>query len=282
MAVGICKLTGERGIFIKSHLIPKALTRPAIQGAPLIEIDSGRHPIRRWDSWYDTRLVTRKGEDLLTDLDTTAIQELRRLRLIWSGWENTGIEDFHTPIKGTPFGIRKIQDADSKSLRLFFLSLLWRAGASERREFAGVKLQVEHLEVLRTMVVEKNEQPIDFFNIQLTQLSTRGVIHNQTPFGDVKRIPNLERPGDFDVVPIFRFYFDGLIVHFHPPIESLSRDPSTLILGSSDVLTVSTVTYEDSFQRRNLHTVMTDSLPPKRKGSAAVTDCQAPEAHSQR
>ena len=58
---GICALTREEGEFLASHLIPKALTRPSVPGRPLIQIASGKKPVRRWDSWYDDGLVTHKG-----------------------------------------------------------------------------------------------------------------------------------------------------------------------------------------------------------------------------
>ena len=80
---GICALTLEPGDFIAAHLIPKALTRPSFPGRPLVQIASGKKAVRRWDSWYDERLVTLSGENVLTELDTWAIEQLRAHRLVW-------------------------------------------------------------------------------------------------------------------------------------------------------------------------------------------------------
>jgi hypothetical protein len=77
MANGTCRLTGTKGKFVKSHLIPKALTRPEEPGLPLIQGGSGKRARKRWDSWYDSELVTREGEDILSALDDWAIRYLR-------------------------------------------------------------------------------------------------------------------------------------------------------------------------------------------------------------
>lgn len=78
---GICKLTGKNGRFVRSHLLPKALTRPSIRSSHFIQSGHGSPPRIRWDSWYDDELVTREGEDSLTRYDTWAIQELSQLEL---------------------------------------------------------------------------------------------------------------------------------------------------------------------------------------------------------
>lgn len=54
MANGRCKLIGTKGKFVKSHLIPKALTRHEEPGLPLIQGGSGKRRKLRWDSWYDS------------------------------------------------------------------------------------------------------------------------------------------------------------------------------------------------------------------------------------
>jgi hypothetical protein len=64
MATGICKLTGKRGNFVKAHIIPKALTRPAEKGLPFVQGGQGSRPVRRWDSWYDDHLVIQAGENI--------------------------------------------------------------------------------------------------------------------------------------------------------------------------------------------------------------------------
>ena len=82
---GYYKLTHRPGAFVKSHLLPEALTRPTVAGAALIQYVEGRRPGQRWTSWYDSELVTRDGEDVLSALDTWAIAAMRAQKLAWSG-----------------------------------------------------------------------------------------------------------------------------------------------------------------------------------------------------
>lgn len=86
MANGTCKLTGESGPLVKSHILPKALTYGAEKGLPFAQAGRDYAPIKRWDSWYDPLIVTQAGEDILEAYDNWAIEELRAHRLVWSGW----------------------------------------------------------------------------------------------------------------------------------------------------------------------------------------------------
>ena len=261
MARGYCKLTGEYGKFVASHLIPKALTRPAKAGLPFVEAGLGKRPTRRWNSWYDGRLVIRAGEDVLSALDDWAIRELRKHRLVWSGWEPSQSLLDHTQMPGTPWGIREVEGIDPRKLRLFFLSLLWRAAATERPEFSDVTLPSADLEKLRLMLLESRPEPLSFYPVRLIQLSTVGVVHNHTPITDVKHIPAIDGQPERQI-PIFRFYFDGLIAHVqrqaHDDGETEALGP--LVVGNQTKLVVSTVTYEGSLQHMHLRSVMEEAL----------------------
>lgn len=262
MAIGVCKLTGSRGQFVDAHIIPKALTRPAVRGQPFQQLGSGLRPLRRWDSWYDRRLVTGAGEEHLAALDTWGIAELRKHKLVWSGWDGRrDLREYHTAIGETPWGMRKIDGIDGDQLKVFLLSLLWRAAASQRPEFSGINMPEDDLELMRRVVLREAECPRSFYPIQPTQLSTIGPIHNHTPIAQTKKIPAI---GDLParVAPVFRFYFDGFIVHFHrPPVtDTEAQQIGNLWVGNAHDLLVSTVTYEMSFQRKNLETVPAESL----------------------
>ncbi|OOY22549.1 hypothetical protein BMI91_17920 [Thioclava sediminum] len=52
----------------------------------MIQSDGLARPKRRFDSWYDQRLVIRKGEDMLASIDDDAIKEIQRLKLAWRYW----------------------------------------------------------------------------------------------------------------------------------------------------------------------------------------------------
>jgi hypothetical protein len=260
---GTCKLTLRSGPFVDSHILPEALTRPSVRGNPLYQYGNGARPTRRWSSWYDSQLVTAEGEQYLAELDTWAISVLRDHKLVWSGWgqaKDLGSSD-HTKMNDF-LGARLIRGLDTKRLRLFFHSLLWRAAASERFEFQDIAVSDEDLETLRQSILGLVEPPLSFYPIQLTQLSTKGVMHNQTPIQDVKYVPNLLVPSaPRYTLPTFRFYFDGLISHIHRalPLAYSVAALGNLVVGAVNDLVLSTVTFEESLQARDMRDVLSGS-----------------------
>jgi len=266
MVYGICKLTGNSGEFVESHLIPKALTRPTIAGDRFISGGQGNLPKKSWSSWYDANLVIKKGELILAEYDNWAIRELRRLQLVWSGWRNKTSMPVETWFgsEAEGFGLREVQCTNPSKLRLFFLSLLWRAAATSRPEFSDVNLAPGELEVLRTMVRDGNPRPLDFYPTTLLQIVTRGESHNLGPFvqnfsSDME--PLLQKAEDESAsIPkilafrTYRFYFDGLIAHMHFDIhEKLQYERlGPLFVGFGPILRVQTQTWEHSFQLYNM------------------------------
>lgn len=264
LRVGTCKLTGQAGMFVDSHIIPEALTRPSVRGRPFFQLGEGRPTTRQWTSWYDPELVTAEGESYLSDLDGWAIATLRRHKLVWSGWgQEESLGDLSTHVYQC-VGIRAVDNLDTKRLRLFFHSLLWRAAASSRSEFKDIVVSSDDLELLRNAILGLSDPPMSFYPIQLTQLSTRGVTHNQTPISDVKYLPHpYVQGGEPIALPTFRFYLDGLIAHLHraTPLAYSVESLGNLIVGMSDSLVLSTVAFEDSAQARDIEEVLD---PPPR------------------
>ncbi|WP_316234890.1 hypothetical protein [Bradyrhizobium sp. SZCCHNR1004] len=260
---GVCKLTGQPGIFVKSHLIPKALTRPAVAGAPFIETSAyGARPKRSWSSWYDLELVTAEGEAILAEFDNWAVPELRRQKLIWSGWgplQSLPYGKGHDAIAKTGWGLRRLEGGDFGRLRLFFLSLLWRAVATKINGFADIELSAGELAELGARLVARDPGPPSYFGVQLIQISTLGEVQNLTPIARTKRIPAFEDITEHSV-PFFRFYFNGLIAHIHPNTgEYDARKIGPLVLGQDGFTAVATVKYEMSFQRENMLNLVSEA-----------------------
>jgi hypothetical protein len=260
MILGICKLTRKRGSYVRAHLIPNALTRPAKKGLPLFQTGRGLRPVRRWSSWYDDQLVIDEGEAILGSLDNWAIPWLRKHRLVWSGWGPMQVlTDRHVMIPGTRYGLREIDGIDSIKLRLFLLSLLWRAAATQRWEFSDVVLPPPDLEQLRLMLIAGDPNPLTFYPCCLVQMSTIGPIHNHTPIADEKVIPAIDGQPE-QRIPFFRFFFDGLIVHMHRQSDDGNTiGLGSLVVGSGSKLVVTTVPYQDSFQWENFQNLMNDA-----------------------
>lgn len=248
MTFGTCKLTGAKGTFVRCHIIPKALTSPQNRGEVRVEGGEGRLPVARFDSWFDKTMVTRKGEDIFERLDTFAISELRRHKLVWSSWAD---HDLLCPIDSelidNQWGAREVAFSDPKRMRLFCLSLLWRAAMTELSGFTTVTLPPERMQLLTYMLCSDCPLPLEHFPVHLVQLRTRGGWHNQTP---IKLIKNFaDDDGVEREIGCFRFYMDGLIIHIDDEID----DPvpwrfKDIALGESSKQLVLTMPYERSFQ----------------------------------
>ncbi|MPQ67794.1 MULTISPECIES: hypothetical protein [unclassified Pseudomonas] len=254
MAIGKCLLTGATGTFAKSHLYPLAFTAPAVPGSYFIQAGEGTRPIRTFTSWYDKKILTHKGEKIISLLDDKGIKELRRLHLVWSGW---GGEDNIPPeIVVNRFdekrGIRKIQNLDSSVLRLFFLSVLWRWGQSSLSAAKHVKISEANLEVIRRMILENDPGEANFFGMTLTQISTRGAPHNLAP---IKR--EMEKCEN-EVYSYIRFYFDGLVVHIHTSAVDIERF-GVMLLGQADELVVIAIDHDRSFQFENMGKMISET-----------------------
>lgn len=248
---GVCALTGKHGKFVKSHIIPKALTKPAVAGAPLIESTDGRGLARRWTSWIDRNLVIAEGEKVLAEIDDAGIKELRRFKLNWSSWGSNRpvFESLAPPL--SDYSYRKIEVEDAYDLRRFVLSIVWRSAASTLSAMQAVKATPEKSEKLRQIVLGEKAIHRDDFPTCVIQLSTVGAIHNQTPYADLKY--QHQAFGSHTIAyDIVRLYFDGVIFHVHWSDAELDLAANSLFLGCSDVLHIAGITYERSFQRENL------------------------------
>jgi hypothetical protein len=257
---GVCKLTGASGKFVKSHIIPRAIAPPAPGGEPFAQAGNGLRPSRRRESWYDPNLVTQEGEAILTSYDTWGIAELRRQKLIWQSWgpmTSLSTSDFIGISKD--HGARSISFSDPTRMQLFLLSILWRAAASDLPAFAEISLRHSDTRRLKRYLLDAHRPPADFFPASITQLSTLGLPHNASPFAQIKDSGAL---GIFPPVreKIFRFYFDGMIVHFHADAEDRTVNGlGAMAVGASPLTVISTVSFEASWHRQNMAMVYADA-----------------------
>lgn len=265
---GICKLTADRGKFVKAHLIPAALTERGGPKGPLTQHgQKAPQATRRWTSWYDEQLVTAAGERILATHDNWGISELYRQKLVWGSWgpmlalSTSDHRQFSRFMDDPAIGFRRIRISNPGRLRVFFLSLLWRAAETFRWEFDEVAIDEPYLSMLRKSVLDSDPNPLDLFPVELIQISTRGVPHNHSPVAMEKTLPSFD-DGAPTIVPHYRFYFDGLIVHFDRRTDRPAdfAEKSSFYVGCREELTVTTVPYETSFQRSNIEQIIVDEL----------------------
>jgi hypothetical protein len=86
---GTCKLTGLKGKYVKSHIVPQAFTIGLRKGHPLYQKGAQGKYFRKWSSWYDSELVTKEGEVILAKYDDWAAKILADKKLVWTSWGET-------------------------------------------------------------------------------------------------------------------------------------------------------------------------------------------------
>ena len=247
---GYCALLGKEGKYAKSHIIPLALTSHSIKGERFIESGRDNRPVRRYSSWYDHQLVITEGEEILSKIDSDGIVELRKHKLIWSGWngrEQLLNTDYVTPPKPEDeFGVRLIEGIDAKKLRLFFLSILWRSLKTNIKEFSFLPRAGVDLDRIGRMIVEGESGDFDFHPIVLDQIGTLGFAHNQSPTYQTMEIP---RDGGVRIVEYYRLYMQGLVVHVYPEsCHDLVEIMPAIFLGGYEKLWVNARRFESTRQ----------------------------------
>ena len=150
----ICKLTGNDGQPAKAHIIPESfylINRSEKGPLKLVTNTSGVYPKRSWTGIYDETIVTQEGEKRFLEWDDYAYRLL--------------VEQINTAaeLKHRGSVLAYIYDSfDYPKLKLFFLSVLWRAGVSSHPVFKRVKLG-PHSSTLRNAILEANPGNSDFY-----------------------------------------------------------------------------------------------------------------------
>ncbi|MBN9421505.1 MAG: hypothetical protein J0I91_03485 [Candidatus Accumulibacter sp.] len=263
---GLCRLTGMRGRFVASHILPRALTVLSRSGEKVREASLGARPRWRPATWYDDRLVIKEGEDILREIDTPAIEELRKHKLVWSSFKCDAPffpEDL-TPL-GEGTNLREICLGSADKLRMFFLSIVWRAAASSRPEFVNVQLTEEILEDLRQRVLAQDAGNVWDYPIVLDQLITRGAALNRTPIMENMDLAVNGIKDHVSVVSV-RIYLDGLVakVILAKGLD-LDRSAGGLFLGALDKSVILARPFEQSRTKDDMIEVISDN---QRRGYA--------------
>ncbi|KAA8672638.1 hypothetical protein [Pantoea dispersa] len=260
IAEGICKLTGKKGKFVDSHILPRALTLLSKKGERAIQKWHNGPETKRFQGWYDNQLVIQDGESILRDIDDKAIKILRRNHLVWSGWptfqRSLLDEELSVPMSADGFSFRIFNNIDTSALKVFFLSIVWRAAASTREDMSEVVLHPDLLERLRIATLTKSPLNYNDFPIRLHQIYDRGIPHNRTPI--------IERQ-EFDLGPPYaymsylfcRIYLDGLIAHVALDADdNYCSSLGNLLLGNGKELGVIVNPFNTSRSFSNLKEVM--------------------------
>ncbi len=234
--------------------------------------------MKRMTSWYDANIVTQEGEEILGRYDDWAIKVLRKHQLVWSGWAGSALSPGNSVRAPGGMSARVIEGEDWARLPLFLLSVLWRAAVSKLPEFSEVVLPRTHLTQLASMLVEGTSEPQTFYPARLIQLTTKGPRHNHTPLA-------LEMPfaAQGPVLAhrkrIFRFFIEGLIVHFDRDITSNGqlRGLGFAAVGASPKLGILGLPFAGSAQANNLARAMAETYVDWPKMRSQVLAAMTPD-----
>ncbi|MGX5848317.1 hypothetical protein ACWGTO_14700 [Mesorhizobium sp. PL10] len=239
---------------MKSHLLPRAFVDKNLDKVARIELgERGKRPSLRYTGWYDEALVTADGEKILAKYDNDAAAILLKLGICWRAFPiNDKVEQFALG-DGLGTKLLRVKGQNSESLRLFFLSLLWRAVFTEHKGFGEIRLDVLSRNKLTKIVRGDIKGDIADFPVALLLLTTKGQPQNQTPLRSTIQMRSMFN-GAFPDVPIFRFFLDGLVAHVGRKKldRQLLDNWGPRVLGASDDLMLIGRPYEGSFQEMNL------------------------------
>ena len=150
-----CKLTGMEGKGVNAHIIPRSFFRIDPEEKELARIytnKEGEYPKRAPKGVYDSSIVVEEGERVFSGWDDYAAELLI-----------TNVGNFLTIYdQGETIGYQ-LKEYDYQSLKLFFLSVLWRAAVSSHPFYDRVKLG-PHLEIIRDLLLRgnlDNSEPYD-------------------------------------------------------------------------------------------------------------------------
>ncbi len=190
----VCKLTGKSGKGVKAHVLPMAFYElPQQEEGPLKLVTNtpGIYPKRAPIGIYDQNMVTRDGEERFGPWDDYACQILLQR-----------FKEFIPITDGQQIGAWRLPDVDYSLMKLFALSVLWRAHASTHPAFAKVDLGAYEPRI-RRLLLEKDPGAEEQFSVCIVRWIDDG-------FGPVFMNPFRER---YDGVNFYRVYCGRYVIY---------------------------------------------------------------------
>ena len=164
-----CKLTLNNGKAAKAHIIPAAFFYSSREKRnALVMRSNADYPKRSLTGIYDEELVTLDGEAFFNKPDNYAYKVLIQNRNKLEPWLENGKE----------VGVQLI-DYDYHILKIFFLSLLWRASETQRGEYNQVSLG-PHTEKIREMIINGDPGTPEEYSVVLFRFNKEPALEKGT------------------------------------------------------------------------------------------------------
>ena len=214
-----CKLTGTEGKGIKAHIIPKSfyvIDPNETQSTRLVTNAKGHFPQKVPIGIYDDTIVTDEGERIFSEWDDYACDLLLNNRNKFEELKHDG--------RVVAF---QLSNYDYTKLKLFFLSVLWRASTSCRPFFRRVDLGPFEPEV-RKALLSQDPKNTDWMAICLAKWS-------DNPKGAAMMDPFRTH---FEGRNYYVMYLEHYIVYFKVdkrvaknPLRALQLNPSAPLIA---------------------------------------------------
>lgn len=157
---GLCLLCGSTAPFADAHIIPEWVYRPMLAShgwARKVVIGESGHSGILKTGIYDPQLVCQECES----------------RFEYDGYAKRMLFDQPWPRDPAASSARTSvavgREYDYCQLKLFFLSLLWRASATSRPEFNKLSLSPSRLKSLGQAILDNDPGDWTFFSVSLTK-----------------------------------------------------------------------------------------------------------------
>lgn len=178
---------------IKAHIIPESLFEPLVAGPLPLEIRTntpGKYTKKAPIGIYDSTIVCEECERLFSPWDDYAQSILLKKYP----------DEAYVFYKGQKLAL-KLETIDYAKLKLFFISLLWRASVSKQEFFARVNIGPFEI-VLRELLLSKAPGEPENFAVTISKF--------EDPLGTIILDPHRDR---FDGINYIRFYLAGYIAY---------------------------------------------------------------------
>lgn len=225
--IGCCKFCGTRGKLVDSHIIPKGFIE---ESHFLASSYAGEHQKKSRTGIYDQFLCD-EHEKQFGRWDNYAISLLR-----------------DNPPEKVSDEFFVYESVDYPLLKLFFISVLWRASAASHSFFDNINIG-EHREVLKTQIETKNPGGIDDFPVMLCyseEKETTAIFE-----------PRMHQYLGVDFVLLYLPNFLAIIKVDEKPLPEKFRDKA---LNETGTLYVEKRVFEGSFDERIMQKVVSRNL----------------------
>ena len=191
----ICLLCKEEKKLVKAHIIPEGFFRRMREGGShllvLNQVPGKILPKRSPIGVYDKELVCRDCESIWNDWDTHAQEILSHDMKLAKPIRRSG-QDMAW----------RIDHFDYMKLKLFFISVLWKAAVSRQTFYRKVDIGIFE-SIARKMILERNPGQTDEFGVVITRFMPH-------KFDIVMFDPFREK---INHVNFYRFYMAGYVVY---------------------------------------------------------------------